>query len=97
MREAGGGGVRRGETVEKLACIGMEFSWPAGRELRAGWRVTDHPPLSDRHTHTHTPNQSRGEGAMGVGERSQTQRRCLQRSKGRRTEVMFHPHFPACS
>lgn len=50
MREAGGGGVRRGETVEKLACIGMEFSWPAGRELRAGWRVTDHPPLSDRHT-----------------------------------------------
>ena len=34
---------------------------------------------------------------MRVGEGSQTQRRCLQRSKGRRTEVMFHPQLPVCS
>ena len=87
----------------KLECIGMEFSRPEGRELRMGWRDTDHPPLLDTHahahTHTHTPTSlgGGGEGAMRVGEGSQTQRRCLQRSKGRRTEVVFHPQLPVCS
>ena len=54
----------------KLECIGMEFSRPEGRELRMGWRDTDHPPLLDTHAHAHThththPNQSRGRGGRG--------------------------------
>ena len=53
----------------KLECIGMEFSRPEGRELRMGWRDTDHPPLLDTHahahTHTHTPQPVSGEGGKG--------------------------------
>ena len=67
MGEAGGGGVRGGETAEKLACIAMEFSWPAGRELRVGWRGTDHPPLSERQTDGHTPQPVSGGGGNGSG------------------------------
>lgn len=60
MGEAGGGGVKGGETAEKLACIAMEFSWPAGRELRVGGRDTDHPPLLDKQTDRHTPQPVSG-------------------------------------
>ena len=67
--EAAEGGVRGGKTAEKLACVGREFSRPAGTEVWVGWRYTDHRPLLDTHTH---PLVS--VGAMQVGEGSQSQR-----------------------
>ena len=46
----------------------MEFSRPAGRELRVGWRDTDHPPLLDTHTHTHTHSPQPVSGEWGKGQ-----------------------------